>query len=82
MEEDFWEPLLLGAQVSRRGLMCLWIMENIGTHTLRKTFGYYAYQSGVAIEVIQKLFNHSTPATTLRYIGITQEHLDEVYLNL
>jgi integrase len=41
-----------------------------------------AYRSGVAIEVIQKLFNHSTPSTTLRYIGITQDDLDGVYLNL
>lgn len=58
------------------------ITEKIGTHTLRKTFGYHAYKSGVSIEVIQKLFNHSTPSTTLRYIGITQDDLDSVYLNL
>jgi integrase len=58
------------------------ITEKIGTHTLRKTFGYHAYKSGIAIEVIQKLFNHSSPSTTLRYIGITQDDLDGVYLNL
>ena len=58
------------------------IKERIGTHTLRKTFGYHAYQSGVSIEVIQKLFNHSAPSITLRYIGITQDDLDNVYLNL
>lgn len=58
------------------------ITEKIGTHTLRKTFGYHAYKSGVSIEVIQKLFNHSAPAITLRYIGITQDDLDDVYLNL
>lgn len=58
------------------------ITEKIGTHTLRKTFGYHAYKSGVSIEVIQKLFNHSTPSITLRYIGITQDDLDGVYLNL
>ncbi|WP_312423111.1 site-specific integrase [Anaerospora hongkongensis] len=54
----------------------------IGTHTLRKTFGYHAYQSGVGIEVIQKLLNHSAPSVTLRYLGITQDELDEVYINL
>jgi len=58
------------------------ITEKIGTHTLRKTFGYHAYKSGVSIEVIQKLFNHTIPAITLRYIGITQEDLDDVYLSL
>ncbi|EPZ41144.1 tyrosine-type recombinase/integrase [Alicyclobacillus acidoterrestris] len=56
--------------------------ENIGTHTLRKTFGYHAYQSGVSLAVLQKLFNHSAPSVTLSYIGITQNELDGVYLNL
>lgn len=58
------------------------IKDEIGTHTLRKTFGYHAHKSGVDITVIQKLFNHSSPSVTLRYIGITQEELDDVYLTL
>ncbi|WP_110952978.1 site-specific integrase [Anaerosinus massiliensis] len=58
------------------------IKDAIGTHTLRKTFGYHAYKAGVGIEVIQKLLNHSAPSVTLRYIGITQEQLDNVYINL
>lgn len=58
------------------------INEKIGTHTLRKTFAYHAYKAGIAIEIIQKLFNHSAPSITLRYIGITQDDLDDVYLNL
>ena len=57
------------------------IKEKIGTHTLRKTFGYHAYNNGYDIAIIQKLFNHSSPAVTLRYIGITQEELDDVYLS-
>ena len=56
--------------------------EKIGTHTLRKTFGYHAYNSGYDIELIQKLFNHSALSITLRYIGITQDDMDDVYLNL
>lgn len=55
---------------------------SIGTHTLRKTFGYWAYKAGYDITRIQKLLNHSAPSVTLRYIGITQEQLDEVYINL
>ena len=58
------------------------IKEKIGTHTLRKTFGYHAYNNGYDITLIQKLFNHSSSSVTLRYIGITQEELDDVYLNL
>ena len=58
------------------------IKENIGTHTLRKTFGYHAYNNGYDITLIQKLFNHSSPSVTLRYIGITQDKMDDVYLSL
>ena len=58
------------------------IKEKIGTHTLRKTFGYHAYNNGYDIAIIQKLFNHSSPAVTLRYIGITQDEMDDVYLGL
>ena len=58
------------------------IDEQIGTHTLRKTFGYHAYRMGMDLSVIQKLLNHSSPSITLAYIGITQDDLDNVYLNL
>ena len=58
------------------------IKEKIGTHTLRKTFGYHAYNNGYDITLIQKLFNHSSPSVTLRYIGITQDEMDDVYLSL
>jgi len=56
--------------------------ENVGTHTLRKTWGYHAYQAGYPLELIQKALNHSSPAITLRYIGITKEQIFDAYLNL
>ncbi len=56
--------------------------DGIGTHTLRKTFGYHLYKKGVALEYIQKMLNHSSPAITLRYIGITQEQLNDIYVDL
>ncbi len=58
------------------------IKEKIGTHTLRKTFGCHAYNNDYDITLIQKLFNYSSPGVTLRYIGITQEEIDIVYLSL
>ena len=57
------------------------ITARIGTHTLRKTFGYHFYQQYDDIVMLQKIFNHSTPSITLRYIGIEQEDIDEVYRN-
>ena len=58
------------------------ITDRIGTHTLRKTFAYHAYKGGYDLSMIQKLLNHSAPSVTLRYIGITQEEMDDVYLSL
>ncbi len=58
------------------------VTERIGTHSLRKTFGYFAYKQGIDLSMIQKLLNHSSQTETLRYIGITQEQMDEVVLNL
>ena len=58
------------------------IKYSVGTHTLRKTFGYWAYQQGIDVTRIQQLLNHSSPGITLRYIGITKEELDNIYINL
>jgi len=55
---------------------------NIGTHTLRKTFGYWAYKQGIDITLLQQAFNHSAPSITLRYIGITQDDIKNIYINL
>lgn len=49
------------------------IPGNIGTHTLRKTFGYHAYRKGVAISIIKSIFNQHSPSETLKYIGIDKE---------
>jgi len=52
-------------------------IESIGTHTLRKTFGYHFYNQTKDVVTLQKIFNHSHPAITLRYIGIEQESINE-----
>ena len=52
----------------------------VGTHTMRKTFSYHKYKKGVEIETLSKLLNHSSPSTTMRYIGIEQEKLDQIIM--
>lgn len=69
-------------QVLNNAARTVGIKDSIGTHTLRKTFGYHAYQQGTDITLLQKVFNHSAPSITLRYIGITQDDIDQVYINL
>ncbi|HNZ54779.1 MAG TPA: tyrosine-type recombinase/integrase, partial [bacterium] len=51
-------------------------IEEIGTHTLRKTFGYHFYQKTKDVALLQNIFNHSAPSVTLRYIGINQDIID------
>lgn len=54
----------------------------LGTHSMRKTRGYHLHQSGISIELICKMLNHSSPSVTLRYIGITQENINQTYTDL
>lgn len=60
------------------------IPGKIGTHTIRKTFGYHAYRKGIAISILGKIFNHQSSAETLRYLGIdkNEETLIKVDVNL
>lgn len=50
---------------------------DIGTHTLRKTFGYHLYKQTKDVALLQKIFNHSDPSFTLRYIGIDQDAMNK-----
>ncbi|UKL30001.1 site-specific integrase protein [Bacillus phage PK2] len=56
-------------------------LDEIGTHTLRKTFGYWFYKNTKDIAMLQEMFNHSAPSITLRYIGINQDTMDDALAN-
>lgn len=53
-------------------------LYNLGIHSLRKTFGYHFYKQYKDVVALQKLFNHSDPSYTLRYIGWEQSELDKM----
>ena len=55
------------------------IKVNVGTHTMRKSFGFHFYKQYNDVALLQKILNHSSPAITLRYIGIAQEEIDRAY---
>lgn len=57
------------------------VQTAVGTHTLRKTFGYHFYQKYKDVALLQEIFNHSTPSITLRYIGINQDNINKAYRN-
>ena len=56
-------------------------LENIGTHSMRKSFGYHHYQRNKDVALLQELFNHSSPSVTLKYIGINQDVKDHSMKN-
>ena len=59
------------------------IKGNYGTHTLRKTWSYHIYMSNSSnpriLAILQKALNHSSQAVTLRYVGIEQEEILDLY---
>lgn len=57
---------------------------NFGTHTLRKTFAYHAYNNGKGcdLSLLMRVLNHRSQRETLRYIGLDQEAQDDVYLSV
>ena len=59
----------------------LGITANVGTHTMRKSFGYHFYKKYNDVALLQKILNHSSPAITLRYIGVDQDEIDISYNN-
>lgn len=57
-------------------------LSEIGTHTLRKTFGYHIYAVTKDVALLQDIFNHSAPYITLKYIGVNQDAIDKAYEKL
>jgi len=51
----------------------------IGTHTLRKSWGYHAHKKGISIEVIQAKYMHNSTSTTRQYLGIEQKDVSAAY---
>lgn len=60
----------------------LHLEDNISCHSLRKTFGYHAWHSGVNPAVLMVIYNHSSFQITKRYLGIDQDDKDHVFLNM
>ena len=69
-------------RVIKRGCYELGIKGIISNHSLRKSLAFHMYRQTKDIALIQKILNHSNPATSLIYIGVMQDEMDNAYLNL
>lgn len=51
-------------------------LDEVGTHTMRKTFGYHHYQANKDVAILQSIFGHAAPSICMLYIGITDDMKD------
>lgn len=66
-------------EILKEAAVACGIPFNVGTHSLRKTFGYQFYKSTGDIGTLQLILNHGSPMQTLTYIGITAETIQAGY---
>jgi integrase len=69
-------------RIVRAAAETLDIQGRVSCHSLRKTFGYHAWKNGASPIVIMEIYNHSSFAVTKRYLGVSQDDKNEVYMRL
>ena len=52
---------------------------NYGSHTLRKTWGYWQRKNGAPVPLLMDAFGHSTQQQTLQYLGIQAVEVEELF---
>lgn len=50
---------------------------NLGTHSMRKTFGWRYYQEHKDVAELKDIYNHSDENETYRYLGILRERIEK-----
>ena len=51
-------------------------LKGLTAHSMRRTFGYWYYRETHDIATLMTIFNHSSQAITLRYIGVTDDNVN------
>jgi integrase len=69
-------------RIIRAAADALALPGRVGCTSLRKSFGYHSWKSGAHPVVIMEIYNHSSWAVTRRYLGVTQDDINGVYLGL
>lgn len=69
-------------RIIRAGAKKVGIEGNISCHSMRKTFGYWAWKNGAPPAIIMSIFNHSSIEVTKIYLSIDQDDKDEVFMKI
>lgn len=82
---DFSKPLCRSQAfriVKRAAEATITLNEGISCHSLRKTFGYFAWKQGTPPALLMEIYNHSSYRVTKKYLGISQDEKDDVFLKM
>lgn len=56
------------------------LIGNYGSHTLRKTWGYWQrIDNGTAIPLLMRAYGHTSEQITLEYVGIQSDEVSDLY---
>ena len=69
-------------RIIRSAAEALAFPQRVSCHSLRKTFGYHTWKSGISPAVLMEIYNHSSLSLTRRYLGVAQDDLNLAYLKL
>lgn len=79
--DDLIFPIGVRAVQKHLKKVCDWLgpeYEDISTHSFRKYFGTEIYyKNGKDIELVRRLYQHSSAAVTARYLGVTDEKIEQ-----
>lgn len=79
------KPITVGSlwRIVKNAALEAGIQQNVGSHTLRKTFGRFCFieaqDKTKALVMLQKIFNHSDTLTTMKYIGILDDEIEDMF---
>lgn len=75
-ESTMWDIIKIAAKKAG-------ITQNIGSHSLRKTWGFWVWHDATdkdkMLVILQHCFNHSSTQTTMRYIGLMDNEIKDAY---
>lgn len=55
---------------------------NFGSHTMRKTWGYWQYQKGTPIPLLMEAYGHATQKETLNYLCIQSNDVQALFTSM